>query len=149
MAKKRFLTCPECGITYWTFQCASHTPKTCGAKECLNVSRKRDIAKVKKHSTAPKEVNSVCEVCGKAFKGRIKGRKYACCGDPACRMEVRRRRGREATQKAKENKAAAKMNHCLGHGCDAMVNPPRHFCDKCRELQRRYSVRCLGTGEAI
>ena len=120
-----------CGKQFW---CARFNGKYCSDHCRLQaLSNTREARK----RYVPPVITNTCEACGIKFVGKRPYLTYITCGAPECRLEIRRRRGKDQTAKA-QGQRHSKMNNCLGHGCNAKVLDPLHFCPKCRKYRANY-----------
>lgn len=123
----------KCKVCDRVFEKGSHNSKYC-SEHC----RAMALSASRKARRIPPVITNTCEACGIKFVGLRPYKPYITCGAPECRLEIRRRRGKDQTAKAQAKRSSKMLNNCLGHGCDAKVPAPLHFCPKCREYRAKY-----------
>lgn len=134
--KKHPYTCRECGASSWTYRAPSSAPAYCS--DCLPIIRRRNYVKLHEFNCKLPlvVVVNVCEVCGKEFIGKNKYKPYKGCTDPACRLAIRQRTGK---QQAAEARSQRLVNTCLrcGEKFEATGKYNRR-CVSCDEILREY-----------
>lgn len=130
---KHWYKCRECQKEFWSYKRPSSAPKLC--TECLPIVRRRNIMKLQESNLQrPKPVGAPCEVCGRP--ARIRGTiPYKTCGGPECRLEVRRRRGKEYAGRRKAGTTISR--ECLR--CSRSFMAPHRFlriCPTCKDTQK-------------
>ena len=126
----RKYACLECGKMFPSIKRPSSAPNYC--PECLPVIRARQLEKLRLHNTKLQAQATPCEVCGSLNTVRH-NRAFKTCGSPECRLEMRRRVGREQAARKRETKP---VNTCLRCG--------REF-----EAEHRFNRRCISCSDTI
>lgn len=117
-------TC-TCGKQFW---CSRFNGKFC-SEHCRMqaLSNAREDRKRK----VPATITNTCEACGVRFVGKRPYLAYITCGAPECRLEIRRRRGKESGEKTREQ---ALKRFCLK--CDRKFKAANRFnriCQACKD----------------
>jgi len=93
-----------------------------------------------------------CEICKTPItrNPRPNSKPVKTCGKDKCRLELRRRVGREQAAKAKARKESIPMRECLGSYCTTMIPKGAvHFCERCRVNRKLFPVYSDAWGAAI